>query len=58
LAHPALYPMVRKFCSLISANRLTLSNLLFKRKPEQLAQDLEAYAEVFCPDDVCAAPRR
>jgi predicted DCC family thiol-disulfide oxidoreductase YuxK len=57
LAHPALYPMVRKFCSLVSANRLTLSSLLFKRKPEQLAVDLEAYAEVFCPDDNCGVPR-
>ena len=53
LAHPALFPMVRKFCSLVSANRLTLSSLLFKRKPEQLAMDIEAYAEVFCADDNC-----
>jgi predicted DCC family thiol-disulfide oxidoreductase YuxK len=57
LAHPALFPMVRKFCSLVSANRLTLSELLFKRKPELLAHDLDAYAEVFCPDDACHVPR-
>ncbi len=58
LAHPALFPMVRKFCSVISANRLSLSALLHaKRRPEQLAHDLEAYAEVFCPNGTCGVAR-
>jgi len=54
LAHPALYPLVRKFCTLVSHNRLAISALLSRRKPEDLADEIEASAEVFCPDDACA----
>ena len=55
LSHPALFPMVRKFCSMVSANRLRLSGFLSrKRKPEEVAVYLDAHAEVFCPDDSCA----
>jgi predicted DCC family thiol-disulfide oxidoreductase YuxK len=54
LAHPALFPLVRKFCTLVSHNRLAISTLLSRRKPEDLADEIEASAEVFCPDGACA----
>lgn len=53
LAHPALFPLVRKFCTLISHNRLTISGLLTRSNPEALGELIEARAEVFCPDDSC-----
>ena len=54
LAHPALFPLVKKFCTLVSHNRLAISALLSRRKPEDLATEIEANAEVFCPDDSCS----
>ena len=55
LASPALYPLVKKFVSLVSANRLSLSLLLSKAGPEELAADIEAHAEVFCEEGTCSS---
>lgn len=57
LAHPALFPLVRKFCTLVSHNRLAISSLLSRRGAEDLAHEIEATAEVFCGDDGCGVPR-
>jgi predicted DCC family thiol-disulfide oxidoreductase YuxK len=56
LAHPALFPLVRKFCTLVSANRLAISAVFPRRKAEELAEVIEAHAEVFCTDDTCSHP--
>lgn len=56
LAHPALFPLVRKFCTLVSHNRLGISALLSRRDDEHVASMIEANAEVFCNDDSCATP--
>jgi predicted DCC family thiol-disulfide oxidoreductase YuxK len=54
LAHPALFPLVKQFCTLVSHNRLAISTLLSRRKPEDLAVEIEARAEVFCADGSCS----
>jgi len=53
LATPLLFPLVKRFCSLVSSNRLSLSRLLTQRDPEALARSIEAHAEVFCEGDRC-----
>jgi len=56
LASPALFPMVKKFVSLVSANRLSISTLLSKREPEDLALEIEALheADEFCASGTCS----
>lgn len=49
LASPALFPLVKKFVSLVSANRLSISTLLSKRSPEDLALEIDSH------DDVCGS---
>jgi predicted DCC family thiol-disulfide oxidoreductase YuxK len=57
LASPVLYPLIRKFVTLVSHNRLALSSLLSTKAPEDVAADIEAHAEVLCDDDTCAPVR-
>lgn len=41
LAHPALLPLARRFCELVSENRLSISRLLAGGDPEVFKQTLE-----------------
>jgi len=49
LASPQLLPVAKKACGLIAANRLTLSKLLFRKRNQQLAEEIHQM-----PDQVCA----
>ena len=55
LAHPALFPLVRKFCTLVSQNRLAISAVIPRRKAEDFALEIEATAEAFCDDGSCSS---
>jgi predicted DCC family thiol-disulfide oxidoreductase YuxK len=52
LAEPALFPLVRKFCSLVSSNRLWISSLL-PIHGRELAATIEACHDAECVDDTC-----
>lgn len=53
LATPVLYPMVRKFVTLISSHRLSLSKLLSTKDERDVALQIGAHAEAFCTDGSC-----
>lgn len=53
LAHPTLLPMVRKFCALVSANRLSLSALMRTPAPMVVAAHLEVADMLDCEDGGC-----
>ncbi|MEM6994232.1 MAG: DUF393 domain-containing protein [Myxococcota bacterium] len=57
LKAPVLYPLVRKFVTLISHHRLSISSLLSRDDEADIAANIEAHAEVFCDDGVCAPPQ-
>jgi predicted DCC family thiol-disulfide oxidoreductase YuxK len=52
LAAPVLFPLVRRFCSLVSAHRLSLSTLLRKQSPEDVAEVLRTH-QAPCTDGTC-----
>lgn len=56
LASPVLYPLIKKFVTLVSQNRLKLSSLLSNKDPADVAAEIEAHAEVFCDDGTCGVP--
>src|SRR5262245_43594908 len=43
LAHPALLPLARTVCELLSRNRFFLSDILLRQNPETAAQKLAAH---------------
>ncbi len=53
LSTPVLFPLVKRFCTLVSSHRLSLSGLLRERDPQRLADTIEAHAEVECIGDHC-----
>ena len=50
LAHPALLPLARRVCELVSENRLSISRQFAGRRPEEFKQMLDAE----CPAATCA----
>ncbi len=57
LATPVLYPLIRKFVTLVSHHRLSISSLLSRSDDQDVAADIEAHAEVYCDDDTCGVPQ-
>jgi predicted DCC family thiol-disulfide oxidoreductase YuxK len=57
LAHPALMPLARTICRLVSENRLAISALL-RKSPEETARDVEPFAAEshHCAMAGCRAP--
>ena len=53
LAHPALLPLARQACLLVSKNRLRLSNWFFRGKPEAVRKRLDPV-----PGPTCTPARR
>jgi len=43
-----LLPMVKKFCYLVSKNRFIVSKLLFRKKSEEIALELEKEQNIKC----------
>ena len=57
LAHPALLPLARRACELVSDNRHKLSRWLFRTSTtEELRQKLDALPASACANDGCCKP--
>ncbi len=53
LATPLLFPMVKRFCSLVSSNRLAISGLLPKSDPEDVVRAIEDQGAGQCTEAGC-----
>lgn len=58
LAQPALQPLARRICALISENRLRLSRWLFQAEAEAIKQAVEAEPVAWCETAACRAGER
>ena len=59
LAHPALLPLARRACELVSANRHQLSRWLFRTATnDELREKLDALPATACAADGDCQPRR
>jgi len=51
LAHPAMLPMARKVCEMVSANRLGISRWFLSAKPDELRKKLAKEKDGACGED-------
>lgn len=51
LAHPAMLPMARKVCEMVSANRLGISRWFLSTKPDELREKLAKEKDSACGED-------